>query len=164
VNSIATGSPDVIFDGLAAAREGDTCTCGSSLNSGVSSTVFINGRNAATTGTLGDHGSVVIGGSGTVIIGDTHTPAPFTPPTPLNIQSTWISFSLPADFSYEGLTCKFHFDDGTVKSGVFNSANQVKFIGLSGKICERVAFDEQSSGSSDSVFDLLIAALEQGGI
>jgi uncharacterized Zn-binding protein involved in type VI secretion len=30
-NAIATGSPDVFFDGLAAARQGDTCSCGSAL-------------------------------------------------------------------------------------------------------------------------------------
>jgi len=44
--SIASGSSDVFFDGLAAARKGDTCTCGSALVSGVSATVFINGRPA----------------------------------------------------------------------------------------------------------------------
>jgi hypothetical protein len=41
--AIASGSPDVFFDGLAAATKGDTCTCGSALASAVSSTVFING-------------------------------------------------------------------------------------------------------------------------
>ena len=30
-NAIATGSPDVFFDGLAAARQGDTCSCGIAL-------------------------------------------------------------------------------------------------------------------------------------
>jgi uncharacterized protein (DUF2345 family) len=30
-----------------------------------------------------DHGGVVIGGSGSVIIGNTHTPAPFIPPLPI---------------------------------------------------------------------------------
>lgn len=39
--AIASGSPDVFFDGLAAASKGDTCTCGSALVSGVSATVFI---------------------------------------------------------------------------------------------------------------------------
>lgn len=78
-NPIATGSPDVFFDGLSAARQGDTCTCGSALSSGLSSTVFINGKNAATIDTGGTHGSVVIGGSGTVIIGDSHTACPFFP-------------------------------------------------------------------------------------
>lgn len=72
--AIASGSSDVFFDGLAAARKGDTCTCGSALVSGVATTVFINGRNAALIDTGGSHGDIVIGGSGTVIIGDSHTP------------------------------------------------------------------------------------------
>ena len=82
-NPIASGSPDVFFDGLAAARVGDTCTCGQALSGGFSSTVFINGRNAITLDGTTDHGGIVIGGSGTVIIGNTHTPAPFIPPLPI---------------------------------------------------------------------------------
>jgi hypothetical protein len=42
----------------------------------VSGTVFINGKNAALVGTVGTHGDVVIGGSGTVIIGSSHTLSP----------------------------------------------------------------------------------------
>jgi len=87
--AIASGSPDVFFDGLAAATKGDTCTCGSALASAVSSTVFINGKNAALVGTVGTHGDIVIGGSGTVIIGDSHSPAPFTAPLPLLLQTTY---------------------------------------------------------------------------
>lgn len=87
--AIAVGSPNVFFDGLAAARQGDTCTCGSALSSGLASTVFINGKNAALQGSGGTHGDIVIGGSGTVIIGDSHTPAPFTPPLPLLLQKTF---------------------------------------------------------------------------
>ncbi|PQO99567.1 hypothetical protein C5612_25170 [Pseudomonas frederiksbergensis] len=93
--TIASGSPDVFFDGLAAATKGDACTCGSALVSSVAATVFINGKNAALVGTVGTHGDVVIGGSGTVIIGDSHTPAPFTPPLPLLLQKTYgHSFSI----------------------------------------------------------------------
>ncbi len=95
-NPIATGSPDVFFDGLSAARQGDTCTCGSALSSGLSSTVFINGKNPATIDTGGTHGSVVIGGSGTVIIGDSHTACPFFPPVPLVLGASWIGFKIPA--------------------------------------------------------------------
>ncbi|WP_336353724.1 PAAR domain-containing protein [Pseudomonas atacamensis] len=87
--AIASGSADVFFDGLAAARKGDTCTCGSALVSGVSATVFINGKNAALVDSAGTHGDVVVGGSGTVIIGDSHTPVPFEPPLPLAIQKTY---------------------------------------------------------------------------
>jgi uncharacterized Zn-binding protein involved in type VI secretion len=87
--AIASGSPDVFFDGLAAARKGDACTCGSALVAGVSGTVLINGKNAALVDTAGTHGDIVIGGSGTVIIGDSHTPAPFIPPIPLAIQKSY---------------------------------------------------------------------------
>lgn len=80
---ITSGSPDVIFDGLPAARLGDTCTCGQALSGGFSSTVFINGRNAMTRDGTTDHGGVILGGSGSILIGDTHTPAPFTPPLPI---------------------------------------------------------------------------------
>lgn len=43
-NPIASGSGDVFFNGLAAARLGDTCTCGQALNGAFSATVFINGQ------------------------------------------------------------------------------------------------------------------------
>lgn len=83
VNPIVVGSPDVVFDGLPAARQGDTSACGGAIVSAVASTVLINGQPAATLGSVGTHGNVIIGGSGTVIIGDVFTPAPFTPIAPL---------------------------------------------------------------------------------
>ncbi len=83
-NPIIEGSPDVFFDGLPAARQGDVSACGSPISSAVSSTVFINGKPAATLGSVGEHGNVIIGGSGTVIIGDIFTPTPFTPIVPLS--------------------------------------------------------------------------------
>jgi len=86
VNPIASGSADVLFDGLPAARQGDVSACGGALSGALSSTVFINGRPAATLGSLGSHGNTVIGGSGTVIIGDTHVPAPFVAPLPVQIN------------------------------------------------------------------------------
>ena len=70
-NPIATGSPNVLFDGLPAARMADTTTCGGSIVGAVSSTVFINGMPATTVGSSSNHGGVIIAGSGTVIIGDT---------------------------------------------------------------------------------------------
>jgi len=89
VNPIAAGSPDVLFDGLPAARQGDPSACGGAMTGNLSGTVFINGRNAATVGSIGAHGNVVISGSGTVIIGDSHTPAPFEAPTPLHFAKTF---------------------------------------------------------------------------
>ncbi len=84
-NPISTGSPDVLFDGLPAARQGDPTRCGSTLADNVIPNVLINGNPATTLGTLGSHGNVVIEGSATVIIGNSHTPASFTPPEPLNL-------------------------------------------------------------------------------
>lgn len=83
-NPIVEGSPDVIFDGLSAARQGDTSECGSPITSAVSSTVFINGKPAATLDSVGAHGNMIIGGSGTVIIGDVVTHAPVSLVTPSN--------------------------------------------------------------------------------
>ncbi|MGE1154204.1 PAAR domain-containing protein [Pseudomonas sp. ICMP 460] len=77
-NSLVTGSSDVIFEGLGAARLNDTSACGSPITSGVSSTVFINGFNAATVGSVGAHGNTVTAGASTIIIGDTFVPAPFS--------------------------------------------------------------------------------------
>ena len=86
VNPIVSGSPDVMFDGLAAARMTDKSACGSPITGAVSATVFINGLSAATKDSTGGHGNVVIGGSGTVIIGDTFTPAPFSGLMPMPVH------------------------------------------------------------------------------
>jgi uncharacterized Zn-binding protein involved in type VI secretion len=82
-NPIVAGSPDVLFDSLPAARMGDPTGCGSSLASAVIPNVLINGKPATTIGTVGSHGNVVVGGSGTVIIGNMHSPAAFAPPISL---------------------------------------------------------------------------------
>jgi len=158
-NPIATGSPDVFFDGLPAARQGDACTCGSALSSGLSSTVFINGKNAATINTGGTHGSIVIGGSSTIIIGDTHTPCDFTPPEPLIGQARWIGFRIPAEESYEGLSCIAHFDDGSSLPGVFNKDNAVKFANPSGKTCLMLKFEEEQPAESSSLTESLLSKI-----
>ncbi|MBX8606387.1 PAAR domain-containing protein [Pseudomonas cichorii] len=82
-NPIAAGSGDVFFDGLPAARQGDASACGGALVGDLATTVLINGKPAATVGSVGSHGNIVTAGSGTVIIGNTHTPAPFVPPLPM---------------------------------------------------------------------------------
>ncbi|WP_421683391.1 type IV secretion protein Rhs [Stutzerimonas urumqiensis] len=84
-NPIATGSPDVTFDGLPAARQGDSTGCGSALSGNLIPNVLINGKPAATLGSLGNHGNVIVAGSGTVVIGTSHTPAGFAPPSPLHL-------------------------------------------------------------------------------
>ncbi|MDO7926806.1 PAAR domain-containing protein [Pseudomonas sp. KFB-139] len=82
-NPIAAGSGDVFFDGLPAARQGDASACGGALVGDLATTVLINGKPAATVGSVGSHGNKVTAGSGTVIIGNSHTPVPFVPPLPL---------------------------------------------------------------------------------
>ncbi|TFH76879.1 MULTISPECIES: PAAR domain-containing protein [Pseudomonas] len=85
-NPIAAGSGDVFFDGLAAAREGDASACGGALVGDLATTVLINGKPAATVGSVGSHGNKVTAGSGTVIIGNSHSPAPFVPPLPVELS------------------------------------------------------------------------------
>ncbi|WP_240923351.1 PAAR domain-containing protein [Metapseudomonas otitidis] len=79
VNPIVSGSPDVLFDGMSAARQTDSTACGGALVGNVIPNVLINGLPATTVGTVGSHGNIVIGGSGTVIIGMTGGGAAFTP-------------------------------------------------------------------------------------
>ena len=84
-NPIAAGSPDVLFDGLPAARLGDASACGGAMSGNVIANVLINGQPAAVLGSVGSHGNVVVGGSGTVLIGTAHAPASFAAPTPVDI-------------------------------------------------------------------------------
>lgn len=84
---VSAGSPDVIINGLPAARVGDTlaphaCSCGGghgthprTIAEG-SSSVLINGKPAARTGDGISCGGVIISGSGNVIIGDTPYKSP----------------------------------------------------------------------------------------
>jgi uncharacterized Zn-binding protein involved in type VI secretion len=92
-NPIAAGSPDVLFDGLSAARLSDPSACGSPISSDVSPTVFINGLNAATVGSVGAHGNTIIAGSGTVIIGSSGggRASPQSPHSPLSKCSMIVS-------------------------------------------------------------------------
>lgn len=89
VNPVASGSGDVLFDSLPAARQGDPSACGSPLVGALASTVLINGRPAATVGSVGAHGNTVIAGSGTVLIGGSHSAAPFIAPLPLDIAKSY---------------------------------------------------------------------------
>lgn len=90
-NPIASGSPDVLFDGLPAARMGDASACGGAMASAVIPNVLIDGKPAAVVGSVGSHGNVVTAGSGTVIIGTSHSPAPFVAPDVLSIATAAIA-------------------------------------------------------------------------
>ena len=69
VNAVTSDSPDVIINGVPAARVGDTTACGSMITAG-SSTVFINGKPAAFMGSATSHGGIIINGSPNVLIGE----------------------------------------------------------------------------------------------
>jgi len=87
---VIAGSPDVLIDGKPVARVGDPLAPHSKPKhpphprtiTGGSSTVMINGKPAAVTGGAISCGGVTIG-SGSVVIGDTHTPAPFSGVSPV---------------------------------------------------------------------------------
>lgn len=68
--TIAKGSENVSIEGMPAARQGDLCSCGAPINGQVIPNVLINGKPAVVQGSLTGHGGVVIGGSGSVIIGN----------------------------------------------------------------------------------------------
>ncbi|MBF3221267.1 Rhs element Vgr protein, partial [Pseudomonas aeruginosa] len=66
-NPIVGGSPDVFFDHLSAARQGDATACGATLSANVIANVLINGKPATVVGSVGTHGNLVVGGAGTVL-------------------------------------------------------------------------------------------------
>lgn len=154
-NPIDIGSPNVLMDGLPAARQGDTSACGGALSGSLSGTVFINGMNAATLGSTLNHGGTVVAGSGSILIGDIVVIASFTAPAPLTIAANWINFTVPTSESYEGLSCTAHFDDGSSLSGMFDANNQVRFI-PSGSVCQRLEFGIQDAVGTESVSSQLL--------
>jgi uncharacterized Zn-binding protein involved in type VI secretion len=122
-NPITSGSSNVLFDGLPAAREGDTTDCGGTLVTGFSSSVLINGKSAAVVGSTASHGNTVIAGSGTVIIGNTHTPAAFEPPSPLVIPGTFnrvFAFKTTSGKTVEGLRYQVISESGIEDVGTAN--------------------------------------------
>ncbi|NVZ60039.1 PAAR domain-containing protein [Pseudomonas edaphica] len=131
-NPIAAGSSDVFFDGLPAARQGDASECGGALVGDLATTVFINGKPAATVGSIGSHGNKVTAGSGTVIIGNSHTPAPFVPPVPLNIFGFNVRIQLmdPASGTpLKNIAYIATLEDGSEIHGVTDSAGLSKTLG-----------------------------------
>jgi len=136
-NPIAAGSGDVIFDGLAAARQGDTSACGGAMSGGLATTVLINGKPAATVDSVGTHGNKVTAGSGTVIIGNSHTPAPFVPPVPLEIFGFNVRVQLMDPVSGQPLKNMAYtatLEDGSEIHGVTDDAGLSKSLGTKGSV------------------------------
>lgn len=119
-NPIAAGSPNVLFDSLPAARQGDASACGGALASAVIPTVLINGKPATTVGTVGSHGNVVVAGSGTVLIGASGGGAAFSPVAPLSIAGTFdrdFIFTTLSGNPVEGLSYRLVSASGISKLG-----------------------------------------------
>ncbi|AZE20327.1 hypothetical protein C4K09_5911 [Pseudomonas chlororaphis subsp. aureofaciens] len=123
-NPIAAGSGDVFFDGLPATREGDASACGGTMSGALATTVLINGKPAATVDSVGTHGNIVIGGSGTVIIGNSHSAAPFVPPLPLIIPGFDEQFALTDEAGAPIANRRYLLvrEDGTQEEGITNDA------------------------------------------
>lgn len=121
-NPIAAGSGDVFFDGLPAARQGDASACGGAMVGGLATTVLINGKAAATVDSVGTHGNKVVAGSGTVIIGNSHSPAPFVPPIPLVIPGFDAQFQLKNGLGNPLADTRYLIrrQDGSLESGITN--------------------------------------------
>ncbi|WP_032632978.1 PAAR domain-containing protein [Pseudomonas syringae] len=94
--AIDSGSPNVFFDGLPAARVTDCTTCGSVLTTGTMSSVKINGQSALVIGSQGTHGDTITGGSSTIIIGNHFTPATVSPVSPMPAHLLESSSYVPA--------------------------------------------------------------------
>ncbi|MBA4272555.1 MULTISPECIES: PAAR domain-containing protein [Pseudomonas] len=134
-NPIAAGSGDVFFDGLAAAREGDASACGGAMVGGLATTVKINGKSAVTVDSEGTHGNKVTAGSSTVIIGNSHSPAPFVPPLPVEIKWPFTEHFVVTDpetgapVVNRGYTIRT--DSGKEVTGVTDSEGKTSVVGSS---------------------------------
>ncbi|PHN32194.1 PAAR domain-containing protein [Pseudomonas sp. ICMP 460] len=129
-NPIAAGSGDVFFDGLAAARQGDASACGGAMVGGLATTVLINGKPAATVDSVGTHGNKVTAGSGTVIIGNSHSPAAFVAPLPVVIAGVFnrvFSFTTANGKPLDSLNYRIVSDSGIEKVGSTKSGMSGSF-------------------------------------
>lgn len=136
-NPIAAGSGDVFFDGLAAARQGDASACGGAMSGGLATTVLINGKPAATVDSVGTHGNKVVAGSGTVIIGNSHSAVPFVPPVSLEIFGFNVRVQLMDPVSGEPLKNMAYtatLEDGSEIHGVTDGSGLSKSLGTKGQV------------------------------
>ncbi|WP_349572226.1 PAAR domain-containing protein [Azotobacter salinestris] len=134
-NPIAQGSPDVLFDGLPAARQGDASACGGAMAGNLIPNVLLNGRPAAVLGSVGGHGNVVVGGSGTVVIGTSHAPASFAPPAPMpssDMDQMFNEHFIVRDAStgepITGRAYRLQTDSGQVITGVTDENGKTRLI------------------------------------
>ena len=147
-NPIAAGSGDVFFDGLAAARQGDASACGGALVGDLATTVLINGKPAATVGSVGSHGNKVTAGSGTVIIGNSHSPAPFVPPLPVEIKwpfnEHYVINCQDTGKPLPGVAYSFKTASGKIISGVTGADGKTQKISSSEAETYELIIEQQS--------------------
>jgi uncharacterized protein (DUF2345 family) len=105
------------------------------MSGGLATTVLINGKPAATVDSVGTHGNKVTAGSGTVIIGNSHSPVPFVPPLPVEIQWPFTEHFVVTDpetgapIADRGYTIRT--DSGKEITGVTDSEGKTSVIGSS---------------------------------
>ncbi|WP_258550525.1 PAAR domain-containing protein, partial [Pseudomonas aeruginosa] len=75
-NRLGGGAPEFFFPLGPAPRRGDATACGATLSANVIANVLINGKPATVVGSVGTHGNLVVGGAGTVLIGNSGGGAP----------------------------------------------------------------------------------------
>lgn len=147
-NPIAAGSGDVFFDGLAAARQGDASACGGAMSGGLATTVLINGKPAATVDSVGTHGNKVTAGSGTVIIGNSHSPVPFVAPLPVEIQwpfnEHYVINCQDTGKPLPGVAYSFKTASGKIISGVTGADGKTQKISSSEAETYELIIEQQS--------------------
>jgi uncharacterized Zn-binding protein involved in type VI secretion len=147
-NPIAAGSGDVFFDGLAAARQGDASACGGALVGDLATTVLINGKPAATVDSVGTHGNKVTAGSGTVIIGNSHSPAPFVPPLPVEIQwpfnEHYVINCQDSGKPLAGVAYSFKTASGKIINGVTGADGKTQKVSTSAPEAYELIIEQQS--------------------
>ncbi|PHQ15924.1 MULTISPECIES: type VI secretion system PAAR protein [Marinobacter] len=136
---VIAGSPDVLIDGKPVARVGDPLAPHAkpkhpphprAIAAG-SATVLINGIPAAVTGGAISCGGVTIG-SGSVVIGDTHSPAPFSAISPAPAKPAPQAASSSAR-GFESTASEPSIADGAAKSAGSATAGGPVASSLSGQ-------------------------------
>ncbi|MBK5397120.1 PAAR domain-containing protein [Pseudomonas sp. TH39(2020)] len=157
-SAIESGSPNVFFDGLPAARVTDCTTCGSILTTAAMSSVQINGQAALVTGSQGTHGDTITSGSSSIIIGNSFTPAPFSSfsPMPAHLVEP-SSYQPPVDVRAPTSAPTVAADDSALEEEEEEEElNEEKPVGITLRI--GVFFDGTLNNANNSEMGLLCGA------
>lgn len=128
VNPTVSGSPNVLINGLPALRVGDKSACGDTVADGMS-TILVNGIPIAFLGSSTSHGGAIITGSADVLVGNQHTPAPFTPLTPMpGSFSCQLQLSASNGKPYSCLPYRVTLEDGSIQKGITDVSGTTQTI------------------------------------